>query len=160
VAACGVRVVKHGNRAASGRSGSSDVLERLGVAIDSEPPLLRRVLDELGIAFLFAPKFHPGLKGVAAVRRQLPFRTIFNLVGPLCNPAAPAYQLVGVPDDDHARRMAEALAAAGHLCRALVVTGSDGLDEVTLGGPTRIRIVETGRIQEETWSPEDFDLRR
>src|SRR5262249_53884885 len=97
VAACGVRVVKHGNRAASGRSGSSDVLERLGVAVDSDPALLRCALDEIGITFLFAPRFHPGLKGVAAVRRQLPFRTIFNLVGPLCNPAAPAYQLVGVP---------------------------------------------------------------
>jgi anthranilate phosphoribosyltransferase len=160
VAACGVRVVKHGNRAASGRSGSSDVLERLGIAIDSELPLLRRALDEIGIAFLFAPRFHPGLKGVAAVRRQLPFRTIFNLVGPLCNPAAPAFQLVGVPHDDHARRIAEALSAAGHLRRALVVTGSDGLDEVTLDGPTRIRIVETGRIREEMWNPEHFGLRR
>jgi anthranilate phosphoribosyltransferase len=160
VAACGVRVVKHGNRAASGRSGSSDVLERLGVAVDSDPALLRHVLDEIGIAFLFAPRFHPGLNGVAAVRRQLPFRTIFNLVGPLCNPAAPAYQLIGVPRDDHARRMAEALAASGHLRRALVVTGSDGLDEVTLDGPTRILIVEAGRIHEQTWRPEDFGLRR
>jgi anthranilate phosphoribosyltransferase len=160
VAACGARVVKHGNRAASGRSGSSDVLERLGIAIDSEAPLLRRALDELGITFLFAPRFHPGLKGVAAVRRQLPFRTIFNLVGPLCNPAAPAFQLVGVPRDDHAYRMAEALSTMGHLRRAVVVTGSDGLDEVTLDGPTRLRVVEAGRIREETWTVEEFGLRR
>jgi anthranilate phosphoribosyltransferase len=160
VAACGVRVVKHGNRAASGRSGSSDVLERLGVAIDCKPDLLRRCLDDLGIAFLFAPRFHPGLKAVAAIRRQLPFRTIFNLVGPLCNPAAPAYQLVGVPREDHARRMAAVLAASGHIRRALVVTGSDGLDEVTLDGPTRVRIVESGRVSEESWRPDDFGLRR
>src|SRR4029079_7218474 len=84
VAACGERVVKHGNRAATGKSGSSDVLAHLGVAVDIDVPLLRRCLDELGIAFLFAPKFHPGLAGVAPVRRQLPFRTIFNMVGPLC----------------------------------------------------------------------------
>src|SRR4051812_32201293 len=129
VAACGVRVVKHGNRAASGRSGSSDVLDRLGVSFEAEPPLLRRCLDELGIAFLFAQRFHPGLRGVAAIRRQLPFRTIFNLVGPLCNPAAPAYQLVGVPREDHAGRMSEVLAKAESIRRALVVTGSDGLDE-------------------------------
>ena len=112
VAACGVRVVKHGNRAATGRSGSSDVLDRLGVAIDAETSVLRRCLDELGIAFLFAPRFHPGLRGVASVRRQLPFRTIFNLVGPLCNPASPTHQLVGVPGEDQAGLMAEVLARA------------------------------------------------
>lgn len=160
VAACGVRVVKHGNRAASGRSGSSDVLERLGIRFDAEPVVLRRCLDELGLAFLFAPRFHPGLKGVSAVRRQLPFRTIFNLVGPLCNPAAPAFQLVGVPREDHAERMSEVFARAAHVRRALVVTGSDGLDEVTLDGPTRIRIVESGRVREVSWTPEDFGLRR
>jgi anthranilate phosphoribosyltransferase len=160
VAACGVRVVKHGNRASTGRSGSSDVLERLGVALDAEPHHLRRCLREIGIAFLFAPRFHPGLKGVAAIRRQLPFRTIFNLVGPLCNPAAPAFQLVGVPREDHARRMSEALAGAEQIRRALVVTGSDGLDEVTLDGPTHVRVVESGRIRGDSWTPDDFGLRR
>jgi anthranilate phosphoribosyltransferase len=158
LACCGVRVVKHGNRAASGRSGSSDVLERLGVAVDVEPPILRRCLYELGIAFLFAPRFHPGLKAVAPVRRQLPFRTIFNLVGPLCNPAAPSHQLVGVPREEHARLIAEVLARSGAIRRALVVNGGDGLDEVTLDGPTSVRIVESGTIRREVWRAEDFGL--
>jgi anthranilate phosphoribosyltransferase len=158
LAACGVQVIKHGNRAASGSSGSSDVLEHLGVAIDADLEILRRCLDELGIVFLFAPRFHPGLKGVAAVRRQLPFRTIFNLAGPLCNPASPTHQLVGVPGEREARRMAEALEQSGSLRRALVVTGSDGLDEVTLSGPTRVLVVEPGGIEEQTWTPEDFGL--
>jgi anthranilate phosphoribosyltransferase len=158
LAACGVRVVKHGNRAASGSSGSSDVLEHLGVAIDAEVEILRRCLDELDIVFLFAPRFHPGLKGIAPVRRQLPFRTIFNLVGPLCNPASPTHQLVGVPGEREARRMAEALEQSRSLRRALVVSGYDGLDEVTLSGPTRVLVVELGSIEEQTWTPEDFGL--
>jgi anthranilate phosphoribosyltransferase len=158
LAACGVRVVKHGNRAATGSSGSSDVLDQLGVAIDVDLDILMRCLDELGIVFLFAPRFHPGLRGVAAVRRQLPFRTIFNLVGPLCNPASPTHQLVGVPQDSQARRMAEALAQTESLRRALVVTGSDGLDEVTLGGPTRVLVVEPGTIHELIWNADDFGL--
>lgn len=160
VAACGLRVVKHGNRAASGSSGSSDVLGQLGVAIDVDLETLKRCLDELGIVFLFAPRFHPGLQKVAAIRRQLPFRTIFNLVGPLCNPASPTHQLVGVPKDPQARRMAEALARSDSLRRAIVVTGSDGLDEVTLDGPTRVLVVESGAIREQTWSPDDFGLPR
>src|SRR4029077_9445147 len=97
VAACVVPVVKHGNRAASGNSGSSDVLAALGVMADPGPEVLARCLAELNIAFLFAPRFHPGMRPVAAVRRQLPFRTLFNLLGPLCNPACPAYPLVGPP---------------------------------------------------------------
>jgi anthranilate phosphoribosyltransferase len=157
-AACGVPVVKHGNRAATGRSGSSDVLGALGVAVHVEPSVLARGLAELGIAFLFAPRFHPGLKGVAAVRRQLPFRTIFNLVGPLCNPASPAYQLVGVPNAAHAERMAEVLARSGSIRRAAVVRGSDGLDEVTLTGPTHVLLIENGRTSARTWTAEDFGL--
>jgi anthranilate phosphoribosyltransferase len=160
VAACGERVVKHGNRAATGKSGSSDVLEQLGVVIDLDLPTLRRCLDELGIAFLFAPKFHPGLRGIAPLRRQLPFRTIFNMVGPLCNPASPTHQLVGVPGESQARRLAEALARSGLIHRAVVVTGCDGLDEVTLDGPTHVRIVESGKIREATWTPSDFGLPR
>ncbi len=160
LAACGVRVVKHGNRAATGRSGSSDVLDRLGVVVDVESSVLRQCLDELGITFLFAPSFHPGLRGVAAVRRQLPFRTIFNLVGPLCNPASPTHQLVGVPGDDQARLLAEVLARAESIRRALVVTGGDGLDEVTLDGPTRVRVVEAGTVRELVWTRDDFGLPR
>ena len=160
LAACGVRVVKHGNRAATGRSGSSDVLNLLGVDVEVGIPVLRRCLDELGIAFLFAPRFHPGLRGVAAVRRQLPFRTLFNLVGPLCNPASPSHQLVGVPGDSQARLMAAVLARTESIRRAVVVTGGDGLDEVTLDGPTRVRVVEPGTIRELVWSPDDFGLPR
>ena len=150
--------MKHGNRAASGRSGSSDVLGALGVAVEVEPAVLRRGLAELGIAFLFAPRFHPGLRGVAAVRSQLPFRTIFNLVGPLCNPASPAFQLVGVPDAAHADRMSEVLARTGSIRRAAVVRGSDGLDEVTLAGETQVLLVEEGRISGRTWTADDFGL--
>jgi anthranilate phosphoribosyltransferase len=160
VAACGVPVVKHGNRAASGQSGSSDVLSALGVASDPGPEALRRGLEDLNIAFLFAPRFHPGLRQVAAVRSQLPFRTLFNLVGPLCNPAAPGYQLIGTPDETRAALLADVLARLPHLRRAAVVSGSDGLDEVTLEGSTSVRVVEAGTVCRESWQPNDFGLGR
>lgn len=159
-AACGTPVVKHGNRAASSTSGSSDALAVLGVAIDPGLEALERCLRELNIAFLFAPRFHPGLARVAPVRRQLAFRTVFNLVGPLCNPARPAYQLVGVPRDDQAEIVAEVLSRQEGLRRAIVVTGSDGLDEVTLAGPTAFRSVEQGAIARGLWHPEDFGVGR
>jgi anthranilate phosphoribosyltransferase len=159
-AACGVPVVKHGNRAASGNSGSSDVLTALGVAADPGPEAVAGCLNELNMAFLFAPRFHPGLKQVAPVRRQLPFRTLFNLVGPLCNPASPGYQLVGTTDEGRAELMAAVLARMPHVRRAAVVTGSDGLDEVTLDGPTRVLLVESGMIRAISWTPEDFGLTR
>jgi anthranilate phosphoribosyltransferase len=158
VAASGVRVVKHGNRAASGNSGSSDVLSVLGVATELEPDRLRRCLAELGIVFLFAPRFHAGLRHLASVRRQLPFRTIFNLVGPLCNPGCPSYQLVGTPDQAQADLLAEVLCRLEHVRRAVVVTGSDGLDEVTLDGPTSIRVIEPGRVRRDILRPVDFGL--
>jgi anthranilate phosphoribosyltransferase len=158
VATCGMPVVKHGNRAASSRSGSSDVLSALGIAVDPELAVLERCLLELGIAFLFAPRFHPGLSRVAPVRRQLSFRTVFNLVGPLSNPAAPAYQLIGVAGDDRAELVARALSRQDHITRAVVVSGTDGLDEVTLGGPTTFRAVERGRVDRGVWNPEDFGL--
>jgi anthranilate phosphoribosyltransferase len=159
VAACGVPVVKHGNRAASGNSGSSDVLAALGVTADLGPDVLSRCLAEVNIAFLFAPRFHPGLKPVAAVRRQLPFRTLFNLVGPLCNPAGPAYQLVGTPSEAQADLLAAVLARLDHIRRAAVVSGSDGLDEVTLDGPTTVRVVESDQVRLESWYPDDFGLK-
>jgi anthranilate phosphoribosyltransferase len=159
VAACGVPVVKHGNRAASGNSGSSDVLAALGVVADPGSDMLGRCLAELNIAFLFAPRFHPGLKPVAAVRRQLPFRTVFNLVGPLCNPACPAYQLVGTPSEAQADLLAAVLSRLEHVRRAAVVSGSDGLDEVTLDGPTAVRVVESGQVRLESWHPDDFGLK-
>lgn len=158
VAACGIPVVKHGNRAASGNSGSSDVLTALGVSADPAPDRLATCLTELNIAFLFAPRFHPGLVRLAPIRRQLPFRTLFNLVGPLCNPASPAFQLVGSTDERRSRLLAAVLARMPHVRRAAVVTGSDGLDEVTLAGPTHALIVEAGTIRDETWRPDDFGL--
>jgi anthranilate phosphoribosyltransferase len=160
VAACGMPVAKHGNRAASSASGSSDVLTALGVAVDPPADILNRCLSELNIVFLFAPRFHPGLARVAAIRRQLPFRTLFNLIGPLCNPASPPYQLVGVPHDAQAELVALVLARHASAKRAVIVTGSDGLDEVTLGGPTSTRVVEHGVVKRETWNPEDFGLSR
>jgi anthranilate phosphoribosyltransferase len=158
-AACGVPVAKHGNRSASGNSGSAEVLAELGVAIEAGPALLRRCLAELGIAFLFAPAFHPALRFAAPVRRQLPFRTLFNLVGPLANPARPELQLVGVAGERQADLLAQALVRLG-VRRAAVVTGGDGLDEVTLDGPTRVLWVESGASTLRTWSPEDFGLPR
>jgi anthranilate phosphoribosyltransferase len=160
VAACGVSVVKHGNRAATSLSGSSDVLSVLGVSTNLGPALARRCLAELGIAFLFAPTFHPGLVRLAPVRRQLPFRTIFNLVGPLCNPGSPSQQLVGVPNENQAELVAQVLSRQEHIHRAVVVTGCDGLDEVTLDGPTQVWAVEAGRVRREVWHPEDFGLIR
>ncbi len=159
-AACGVPVVKHGNRAATSRAGSSDVLAALGVAVDPEPEVSRRCLVEVSIAFLFAPRYHPGLVRLATVRRSLPFRTVFNLIGPLCNPASPAHQLIGVPDDAHAGLLAETLSRQPSIRGAIVVTGSDGLDEITLDGSTIVRLVEPGRVRQTLWTPEDFGLSR
>jgi len=159
VAACGVPVAKHGNRSASGRSGSAEVLTELGVAIEAPPDVLRRCLAMLGITFLFAPAFHPALRFAAPVRRQLPFRTLFNLVGPLANPARPEFQLVGVAGARQAELVAEALVRLG-VRRAAVVTGGDGLDEVTLDGPTTVHWVESGAITRQTWSAADFGLPR
>lgn len=160
VAASGVPVAKHGNRAASGGSGSSDVLTALGVAIDAELPVLERSLAELKLAFLFAPRFHPGLRHVASIRRQLPFRTVFNLVGPLANPACPSHQVVGTPEGRHADLVVDVLGRLPSIRRAAVVSGSDGLDEVTLGGPTNVRLVDHGIVKRLVWQPEDFGLDR
>jgi anthranilate phosphoribosyltransferase len=159
VAACGVPVAKHGNRSASGNSGSAEVLGELGVAVEADPAILRRCLAEVGITFLFAPAFHPALRFAAPVRKQLPFRTLFNLVGPLANPARPEFQLLGVADTRQAELVAMSLARLG-VRRAAVVTGGDGLDEVTLDGPTRVHWVEAGRVTARTWSAEDFGLPR
>jgi anthranilate phosphoribosyltransferase len=157
VSACGVPVAKHGNRSASGNSGSSDVLAELGVEINAEESVVARCLDELGIAFLFAPRYHPALRFAASARKRLGHRTLFNLIGPLANPARPPYQLIGVPSARLARLMASALASLG-VRRAAVVTGCDGLDEVTLVGPTSVLWVESGEIVEDLWTPDDFQL--
>jgi len=160
LASCGVPVAKHGNRSASGNSGSAEVLVELGINVEGETEGVRRCLAELGLTFLFAPKFHPALRFSTPTRRKLPFRTLFNLVGPLANPAMPALQLVGVAGERPAELVAGALACLTETQRAAVVTGSDGLDEITLDGPTQVRWVESGRVTHRTWTPEDFGLPR
>ncbi|REJ69139.1 MAG: anthranilate phosphoribosyltransferase [Planctomycetota bacterium] len=165
VAACGVPVAKHGNRSITSKTGSADVLEALGIDIDVEVEVVERCLDEVGIGFCFAPRMHPAMKYVAAVRKQLGFPTIFNLLGPLCNPAGAPYQLLGVGRPEIRETLAEALAILG-TTRALIVCGADGLDEVTLTGPTNV--LEVGQTQDASagsaaaksypWTPADFDL--
>lgn len=156
-AAAGVPVAKHGNRSASGRSGSAEVLRELGVNIEAELPCVEQCLDELGICFCFAPLYHGAMRHVAEVRRKLGMPTLFNLLGPLANPAGAPYQLVGVGLGDYRRPMAEALAMLG-VQRAAVVHGEDGLDEVTIAGRTYVTLVGEGPPQELTWTMADFGL--
>jgi len=158
-AAAGVPVAKHGNRKVTSRSGSADVLVALGVNVQCEPPVVERCLDEVGIGFCFAPALHPAMKRVADVRRQLGIRTIFNLLGPLSNPARAPFQLMGVPTDGLRGKMAAALKQLG-LRRACVVWGEDGLDEVTLGGRTFVSEVrhDNEQASEVVWTPEELGL--
>jgi anthranilate phosphoribosyltransferase len=157
VAAAGVPVVKHGNRAVSSRSGSADVLAALGVKVEGDAAFARRCLDGAGLAFCFAPHFHPALRHVAAVRRRLGARTLFNYLGPLANPARATYQLLGVGRADLLDRLAGALARLGAR-RALLVCGADGLDEVSLSGPTHVREVRGSCIEAREWTDRDFGL--
>ncbi len=160
VAGCGVPVVKHGNRAISSRSGSADVLEALGVRPDGDAARARRCLERAGLAFCLAPLFHPALKHVGPVRRQLGVRTLFNCLGPLVNPARAPYQLLGVGRPEWLDLMAGALARLGGTRRALLVSAHDGLDEVSLAAPTRVREVRGGEVRAWEWSPDDFGLPR
>jgi anthranilate phosphoribosyltransferase len=152
-AEAGVPVAKHGNRAVSSRAGSADTLEAAGVRLDPSPQVARRCLDELGICFLFAPAYHPGIKQAAGVRRALRTRTVFNLLGPLANPAHPEWQVMGVYDPTLVRALAETLGMLG-VRAALVVHGS-GLDEIALHGPTHAALLRDGRVTELTLRPED-----
>ena len=159
LAASGVRVAKHGNRSASGNSGSAEVLIELGVSIEADSNRLLRALEEVGITFLFAPRFHPALRGLAPIRKALPFRTVFNLLGPLLNPSDPDAQVVGAPGRERAALIAGVLRRTSRPgFRAIVVAGSDGLDEVTLAGPTHGFEVDRGDVREFVWTPEDFGL--
>jgi anthranilate phosphoribosyltransferase len=157
VAGAGVPVVKHGNRSASSRSGSADVLATLGVTIEADIRATRRCLDEAGLAFCFAQHFHPALRHVGPVRRRLGVRTLFNCIGPLCNPAGAANQLLGVGWPELLDPLAGALARLGTR-RALLVCGQDGLDEVSLSGLTRVREVRGRQVSSWEWTPEDFGL--
>ena len=159
VAGAGVKVVKHGNRSVSSKSGSADVLAALGVNIEGGPDHARLCLNGAGLAFCFAPHFHPALKHVAAVRRRLGVPTIFNCLGPLANPAGAARQLLGVGRPELLDLMAGALARLG-TTRALVVHSRDGLDEVSTSAPTQVREVRGSEIRAFEWSPPDFGLEK
>jgi anthranilate phosphoribosyltransferase len=156
-AGAGARVAKHGNRSISSRCGSADVLEGLGVRIDLAPEAVGRAIREVGIGFLFAPALHPAMKHAHPARVELKMRTVFNLLGPLANPAGAAAQLVGAPSAEAAGLMAEALAALG-LERGFVVHGSDGLDEITTTGPTTALEIARGVITRRTLTPADFGV--
>jgi anthranilate phosphoribosyltransferase len=156
-AACGVKVAKHGNRALSSKSGSADVLAALGVKIDLTPQQVSKCIDEAGLGFLFAPAHHSAMKHVATVRQQLGFRTIFNLLGPLCNPARVKKQLVGVFADKWLEPLAHVLHTLGTE-RAWVVHGADGLDELTVTGPSHIAELNHGQVRRFAISPADAGL--
>ena len=159
VAACGVPVAKHGNRSASSRSGAADVLEALGVNINLAPDAAESVLAEVGLVFLFAQTHHPAMKHVGLARKQIGRRTIFNLLGPLASPARVTRQLVGVFSSDWLVPYAEALKALGSE-RAWIVHGRDGLDELSISGPTQIAILDQGAITTREVAPEDAGLAR
>ena len=158
-AGAGVRVAKHGNRSISGRCGSADVLELLGIPVSLSPHDALRAVREVGIGFLFAPAFHPAMRHVQPVRRELKMRTVFNYLGPLTNPAGATAQLVGAFSDRAAELMAGALAQLG-LPRGFVVHGSDGLDEITTTGPTTVFAIQEGSVERQVYLPEDFGVPR
>lgn len=155
-AACGARVAKHGNRAASSMCGSADVLEQLGVKIDLAPEGVARCIREAGIGFLFAPVFHPSFRFAAVTRRELGIRTVFNILGPLCNPAGARYQALGVADRSLASRMAEVLQRLG-VERAIVFHAGDGMDELSVGSPSFVIEIDGDR-REYQLDPSELGL--
>jgi anthranilate phosphoribosyltransferase len=158
-AGAGVRVAKHGNRSISSKCGSADVMEALGVNIQLRPERAAQCLREVGICFLYAPDLHSSMKQVQKVRRELRLRTMFNLLGPLTNPAHASGQVVGVYALDMVEKLAEALSMLG-LQRALVVHGLDGLDEITITGPTRVAEARDGSVRTYEIDPEEFGMKR
>jgi anthranilate phosphoribosyltransferase len=159
VAGAGVRVAKHGNRSVTSNCGSADVMEALGVNINQPPARIAACLEEVGIAFLFAPAMHSAMKYVQPARRELRLRTVFNLLGPLTNPARASAQVVGVYSSDLVEKLAEALSMLG-LRRAMVVHGNDGLDEITITDSTRVAEVRDGKVRTYEVTPEEFGFRR
>jgi anthranilate phosphoribosyltransferase len=157
VAGAGCFVAKHGNRSVSSRCGSADVIDALGIPIDLEPARQRDILHGAHIAFLMAPAHHPALRHAATARRELGMRTIFNALGPLVNPARTTHQLVGVYDDALRPVMAAALGQLG-VKRAWVVRSEDGLDEISPAAPTRVSVLEAGKVTERVVDPRDFGL--
>jgi anthranilate phosphoribosyltransferase len=157
VAALGQPVAKHGNRAATSQCGSADVLEALGVKLDLEPEQVARCVETVGFGFMFAPAYHPAMRYVGPTRREIGVRTVFNILGPLTNPAGARYQTLGVADARLLPLMGEALRRLG-CARALVVYGEDGVDEVSLSAPTRVCEVAEGQLREYTITPESLGL--
>ena len=161
LAGAGARVAKHGNRAISGKVGSADVLEALGVRIAMTPEEAAGAVREIGLGFMFAPNLHPAMKNVQGVRRELKMRTVFNLLGPLTNPAGAQTQVIGAPSVEFAEIMAQALAELGTGHSFVVhgvLAGGGGLDEVSTTGSTEVYEVWTGRVEKSVWTPEDFGV--
>ena len=156
-AGAGVKVAKHGNRAMSGSSGSADVLEALGAKIDLSPESVARCINETGFGFMFAQGFHPSMRFAAGPRREIGIRTVFNILGPLTNPAGAGAQVIGVADASMASKMAQVLGRLGS-SRALVVHGNDGLDEITVADSTRVWELKDGDVSEYDISPAGFGL--
>ena len=158
-AAAGIKVAKHGNRAASSHSGTADCLEALGVNLDQSPEKCLELLREAGMCFFFAQKYHTSMKYVGAIRRELGFRTVFNILGPLTNPASPAMQLLGVYDEYLVEPLTQVLISLG-VRRGMVVYGQDRLDEISVSSPTTICEFKDGWYRKSVIAPEDFGLKR
>lgn len=159
IAAAGIKVAKHGNRAASSQSGTADCLEALGVTIQQDPQKALDLLESVGICFLFAQKYHTSMKYVGAIRKELGFRTVFNILGPLTNPAKPEYFVLGVYDEYLVEPIAQVLSHIG-VERALVVYGQDKLDEISISAPTTVCELKDGDYETSQIKPEDFGLAR
>ncbi|MBR4695420.1 MAG: anthranilate phosphoribosyltransferase, partial [Selenomonadaceae bacterium] len=158
-AAGGVKVAKHGNRAASSKCGTADCLEALGVNIQQSPDRCRELLQEVGMCFFFAQKYHASMKYVGAIRKELGFRTVFNILGPLTNPGTPSMQLLGVYDDYLVTPLAQVLVSLG-IRRGMVVYGQDKLDEISLSSPTTVCEIRDGWFKSYVIAPEDFGMER
>ena len=159
IAAGGVPVAKHGNRAASSKSGAADCLEALGVNITIEPEQSKTLLEEIGICFLFAQKYHTAMKYVGPIRKELGIRTIFNILGPLANPAGPVYQIMGAYDESLLPSMAKVLSNLG-VKRGMVVYGQDRLDEISASAPTTVCEIDNGTFKNYVITPEEFGMER
>ncbi len=156
VAGAGFTVAKHGNRSISSRCGSADVLERLGIPVETSPLMVEKALKDVGIAFLFAPTYHPAMKNAMPVRKELGIRTIFNVLGPLTNPVRPNVQVVGVFDASWIERMAQVLVQLG--CREGAVVHGEGYDEIVLNGTTEVAEIRAGAIRRIQWTAKDFGV--
>jgi anthranilate phosphoribosyltransferase len=159
LAGAGIRVAKHGNRSVSSKSGSADLLEFLGAKIDLGPEPVKRMIEEIGIGFMFAPLFHPAMKRVVGPRREVGIRSLFNLIGPLSNPAGAKRQLLGVFSDQFVEKVARVLLRLG-VKRAVVVHGKDGIDEVSISAPTTVAEVNGGEVCIYEFTPEELGFRR